>query len=71
MDNDNRYPGTNPEIGDEPPEFSIGTIISMFRERGIVNTLDDEAYGPHTHLLLLLSIVFLIALIIGAVQLAM
>ena len=61
----------NSEIGEEPPEVSIGIIINAFRTRGIIDTLNDEAMGPHTHLFVLLSIIFLIASIIGLVQLAL
>jgi len=59
---------TDTEIGDEPPDVSIGLLFSTFRKRGIVDTLNDEALGPHTHLMLLLSIVFIIAIIIGGIQ---
>jgi hypothetical protein len=59
-----------PEVGDEPPEVSIGTIINAFRTRGFMDTINDEVLGPHVHLFVLLSIVFLITIIIGIVQLA-
>ena len=70
MDEDDSYIEEfgDTEIGDEPPDVSVGLILSNFRKRGIVATLNDEALGPHTHLMLLLSIVFIIALIIGGVQ---
>ena len=61
---------SEPEIGDEPPEVSIGAIISMFRTRGLLNTLNDEEFGPHVHLFFLLSIVFVITIIIGIISLA-
>jgi hypothetical protein len=53
------------EIGEEPPQVSIGGLINSFRTRGINATLNDENIGPHSHLLLLLSLVFLISIIIG------
>ncbi len=69
---DDEYSGGSleQEIGDEPPEMSIGSIINTFRTRGIIDALNDEVMGPHTHLFLLLSIVLLIAIIIGFIQLA-
>ena len=70
MDDDLTRSGDNPEIGDEPPEVSIGLIISTFRTRGIIAALNDEVLGPHNHLFFLLSIVFLITIIIGILQLA-
>ena len=69
MDNDYYSSDLEAEIPDEPPKVSIGSIIENFRTRGLVATLDDEVLGPHTHLFVLLSIVFLIAIIIGIIQL--
>ena len=57
-------------IGDEPPDFSIGAIISSFRTRGLLATMDDEALGPHVHLFLLLTIVLFLSIIIGISQFA-
>jgi hypothetical protein len=57
------------EIGEEPPAVSLGLILTNFMRRGIVDTLNDEALGPHTHLIFLLGIVLLIAIIIGVIQL--
>jgi hypothetical protein len=70
MDDDFNPVGTEPEIGDEPPEVSIGLIISTFRTRGFINTINDDVLGPHVHLFLLLSIVLVITLIIGVISLA-
>lgn len=56
------------EIGEKPPVFSFGLLFASIQRRGLIETLNDEALGPHTHLLLLLSIVFLIAIIIGLIQ---
>lgn len=58
------------EVGDEPPKVSIGSLINTFRTRGIIDTLNDEELGPHTHLFLLLSIVMFITIIIGIIQFA-
>ncbi len=60
-----------PEVGSEQPDASIGSIIGTFRDKGIIGAIDDESMGPHTHLAFLLSLVFLLAIIIGIVQLAM
>ncbi|WP_455393173.1 hypothetical protein [[Eubacterium] cellulosolvens] len=60
-----------PEIGDEPPDFSIGSIINMFRTRGFIDTINDEVFGPHVHLFLLLSVVLFITIIIGLVSLTL
>ena len=54
------------EIGEEPPEFSIKDLLRSFRTRGIKATLDDENIGPHSHLVVLLGIIFLISIVIGA-----
>ncbi len=67
---DNFQPGAESELGDEPPEVSIGLIISTFRNRGIIEAMNDEILGPHIHLFFLLSIVFFITIIIGIIQLA-
>jgi hypothetical protein len=69
MDEDLNNIGAETEVGDEPPEVSISSIISTFRTRGIIDTLNDEVLGPHVHLFLLLSLIFLIAIIVGIVQL--
>ena len=53
------------EIGDEPPEVSIGLLLDTFKKKGIVEALNDERLGPHTHLLFLLGLVTLISIIIG------
>jgi len=70
MDNDDDTISFESEIGEEPPEVSIGSILLAFRTRGFVDTMNDEAMGPHTHLFVLLSIIFFIAIIIGLAQLA-
>ena len=59
-----------PELGDEPPAVSIGIIINSFKTRGFMNTINDEGIGPHVHLFVLLSIVLMLAVIIGLIQLA-
>jgi hypothetical protein len=53
------------EIGEEPPQVSIGSLINSFRTRGINATLNDENIGPHSHLFFLLSLVFLLSIIVG------
>ena len=53
------------ELGEEPPDASIGSIISSFRTRGFKETLNDEGMGPHTHLFVLLGLVFFIAVFVG------
>ena len=53
------------EIGEEPPKVSFGILLDNFRSRGFKETMNDESLGPHTHLLLLLSMIFLISIIIG------
>jgi hypothetical protein len=65
MEEDEIENGNKQEIGETPPEVSISSLINTFRKRGIMATLDDENLGPHTHLLLLLGIVFIISIIIG------
>ena len=57
-------------IPDEPPEFSIGKVLKLFRERSFSEVIKDEAWGPHVHLVLILFIVFVIAIVIGIIQLA-
>ena len=54
-------------IPEEPPEFSIGEMIGMFRERSFSEILKDEAWGPHVHLLIILVTVFFIAIVIGVI----
>ena len=56
---------TAQEIGEEPPEVSIGILLDTFKKKGFVKALDDEELGPHTHLLMLLGLVTLISIIIG------
>ena len=70
MDSEYESMYTDTEIGDEPPEFSIKAIISSFRTRGLLATMDDEALGPHVHLFLLLMIIFSLSIIIGISQFA-
>ena len=70
MDNDDDTISFKSEIGEEPPEVSIGSIVKAFQTRGFVDTMNDEALGPHTHLFVLLSIIFFIAVIIGLIQFA-
>lgn len=53
------------EIGEEPPEVSIGLLLDTFKKKGLVGALSDEELGPHTHLLMLLGLVTLISIIIG------
>ena len=50
------------EIPDQAPDFDIKEIMTMFKERGFVETMEDEVYSPHTHLLLVISMIVLIAL---------
>ena len=50
------------EIPDRAPEFDIKTIFKMFKEKGFVETMEDEVYSPHTHLLLVISMIILIAI---------
>ncbi len=52
-------------IGEEPPEVSIGLLLETFKKKGIVEALNDENLGPHTHLLFLLGLVTIISIIIG------
>jgi hypothetical protein len=61
---------TDHSIPDEPPEFSVFQIINMIRERGFSESIKDEAWGPHVHLMIILCTVFLIAIIIGVITLA-
>jgi hypothetical protein len=56
---------TGQELGEKPPEVSIGLLIETFKKKGIVEALNDESLGPHTHLLFLLGLVTLISIIIG------
>ena len=58
---------TERPIPDVPPEFSIGELITLFRELGISEALKDEAWGPHVHLLIILFTVFIIAILIGII----
>ncbi len=53
------------EVGEEPPEFSIGLLLHSFRTRGFFQTLNDENIGPHSHLIVILGIVFIISILIG------
>ena len=55
------------ELPEDPPEFSIGVLMSNFSTRGVFNTINDEALGPHAHLFVLLCIVFLLAMLIGVI----
>jgi len=71
MDNDFDYTDLGSEIGDEPPEFSIGNVIESFSKRGLINTINDEVIGPHAHLLFLLFIILIIGIIVGVIQIVM
>ncbi len=68
-DSDSIYIPDQP-IPEEPPDFSIGEMIGMFRERSFSEILQDEAWGPHVHLLIILFTVFIIAIIIGLITFA-
>jgi hypothetical protein len=70
MENNQEPSYTEQEIGDEPPDVSILGIISTFRTRGFIDTINDDILGPHVHLFLLLSIVFVITIFIGIASLA-
>jgi hypothetical protein len=69
MDSNESLSGSQIEIGDEPPDVSIWSIISAFRTRGFKDTMNDDLLGPHVHLFLLLSIILVITIIIGISQL--
>ena len=57
----------DPEVGEVGPPFSIPSFLSSVGKRGITATMKDGSLEPHSHLIILLSIVLLIALISGAV----
>jgi hypothetical protein len=65
MEFDDDEIGLSGKVGEEPPDVSIGLLIKSFRTRGINATLEDENIGPHSHLFLLLCLVFLISILIG------
>jgi hypothetical protein len=59
----------SPEINDpEPPKFSIGGVLAVVKKKGLLEAITDDAWGPHVHLVLLMSIVSIIAIIIAIVQ---
>lgn len=73
MDEDDRnvssdpYYYHDPEVGEEGPPFSIPRFFSSIGKRGIAATVRDRSQEPHSHLIILLSIVLVLALISGAV----
>lgn len=58
--------GTSTEL----PGFSIPKIFATISKRGAWKAMDDEAMGPHVHLFYLLIMVFVIAVVIGIVVMA-
>lgn len=62
-----RYHYNDPKVGEVGPPFSIPAIIRSLGSRGIKATMEDRAMEPHTHLMILLTIIFLIALVMGGV----
>lgn len=67
MQEEYEYAEMSQELPEHPPEFSIGLLLSAFSQRGVFNTMNDEALGPHAHLFVLLCIVFLLASLIGVI----
>lgn len=60
---------TMPEVNDpEPPELSIGGVLEVVRKKGLVGAISDDAWGPHVHLLMIISIIFIIAIVIAIIQ---
>jgi hypothetical protein len=60
---------TMPEVNDpEPPELSVGGVLGVVRKKGLIGAISDDAWGPHVHLLMLISIIFIVAVVIAIIQ---
>jgi len=51
-------------ISDTAPSYSLPKVLSTIRRRGIVRSLEDPEQGPHVHLTLLLTTVFIVSMLI-------
>ena len=58
----------DPDVGETPPPFSLGLMTRIISEKGLIKGMGDERIAPHSHLFFMLSLVFLISLVIVAVQ---
>lgn len=53
------------QLGNTPPKYSFGKVISTLGSKGLMGALDDPEHGPHVHLtLLLMTILTVTGLII-------
>lgn len=55
------------DVASQPPGYSLPRVWATIAKRGPFKAMDDEEMGPHVHLTYLLCLVFVLALIIGAV----
>ena len=46
----------------EPPPLTPGNIADVIRRKGFVGAMQDEAMGPHIHLVTVLGVVVIIAI---------
>jgi hypothetical protein len=52
-------------LGNTPPKYSLGKVISTLGSKGLMGALDDPEHGPHVHLtILLMTILAVTGLII-------
>ena len=61
----------SPEINDpEPPTYSLSGVIGVIKKKGLNEAILDDAWGPHVHITLIISIIICIGLIVAAIQLS-
>ncbi|UCH88027.1 MAG: hypothetical protein JSV49_07080 [Thermoplasmata archaeon] len=54
----------SPEVNDaEPPRYSLGGVLNTVKKKGLLEALADDAWGPHVHLTLLLTVIIFIAIV--------
>jgi hypothetical protein len=51
-------------ISETAPSYSLSKVFSTIRQKGLVDSLEDAEHGPHVHLTLLLTTVFVVSIII-------
>ncbi len=57
------------QLGNTPPRYSLGKVMSTLGSKGLMGALDDPEHGPHVHLTLLLTTILVVTglIIIGTI----
>ena len=50
----------------EPPALNVKNVIDVIKRKGYVGAMQDEAMGPHIHLITILGVVVIIAVVVAA-----